>query len=95
MEPDKTFKIFVVEDDDWYREFISYTLSLNPAHEVKTFSTGAQLLNAMKEYPDVVTLDFRLPDTDGAALLKKIKEYHPETEVIIISEQDLTKACTR
>jgi two-component system response regulator AtoC len=82
------FKIFVVEDDDWYREFIGYTLALNPEHEVKTFSKGSDLLHAMNERPDVVTLDFRLPDTDGAALLKKIKEYNPETEVIIISEQD-------
>jgi two-component system, NtrC family, response regulator AtoC len=82
------FKIFVVEDDDWYREFIAYTLALNPEHEVKTFTKGSELLHAMKERPDVVTLDFRLPDTDGATLLKKIKEYNPETEVIIISEQD-------
>lgn len=82
------FKIFVVEDDEWYREFISYTLSLNPEHIVKSFSNGNDLLNSMKERPDVVTLDFRLPDTDGATLLKKIKEYNPETEVIIISEQD-------
>lgn len=88
MEYSKTFKVFVVEDDDWYREFISYTLSLNPAHEVKAYKTGQDLLNAMKEQPDMVTLDFKLPDTDGATLLKKIKEYHPDTEVIIISEQD-------
>ncbi|MFI5218148.1 MAG: sigma-54-dependent transcriptional regulator [Bacteroidia bacterium] len=83
-----SFKIFVVEDDDWYREFISYTLSLIPEHEVKTFTNGKDLLLSMKERPDVITLDFRLPDSDGATLLKKIKEYSPETEVIIISEQD-------
>lgn len=82
------FKIFVVEDDEWYREFIGYTLALNPEHEVKTFTKGSDLLHAMKERPDVVTLDFRLPDTDGATLMKKIKEYNQETEVIIISEQD-------
>ncbi|MEO5571361.1 MAG: sigma-54 dependent transcriptional regulator [Bacteroidia bacterium] len=85
---ENNFKIFVVEDDEWYREFISYTMELNPEHEVKTFSKGSDALHAMKERPDVVTLDFRLPDTDGATLLKKIKEYNPETEVIIISEQD-------
>jgi DNA-binding NtrC family response regulator len=75
------FKIFVVEDDDWYREFIGYTLALNPEHEVKTFTKGSELLHAMKERPDVVTLDFRLPDTDGATLLKKIKEYNPAKEI--------------
>jgi two-component system response regulator AtoC len=88
MEWNKAFKIFVVEDDDWYREFITYTLSLNPEHEVKAFTKGSDLLQAMKELPDMLTLDFRLPDTDGATLLKKIKEFNPDTEVIIISEQD-------
>ncbi len=88
MSLNKNFKIFVVEDDEWYREFIGYTLSLNPEHEVKTFRTGGEILNAMKERPNVVTLDFKLPDMDGSVLLKKIKEYAPETEVIIISEQD-------
>lgn len=84
----KPFKVFVVEDDAWFREFITYTLSLNPDHEVKAFSNGRDLLNAMKEEPDVITLDFKLPDTDGATLLKKIKEVNTDTEVIIISEQE-------
>lgn len=82
------FKIFVVDDDDWYREYISYTLSLVPEYEVSVFSDGAGFLRALNEEPDVVTLDFRLPDTDGARLLAKVKEQSPETEVVIISEQD-------
>jgi len=80
-------RIFVVEDDDWFREFITYTLSLVPEYEVKAFPTGADLLKALGEKPDVVTLDFRLPDVDGGTLLKKIRETSPTTEAIIISEQ--------
>ncbi len=79
--------IYVVEDDEWFREFISYTLSLVPEYEVRTFESGRALEEALPERPDVVTLDFRLPDTDGGTLLKKIKAQSPETEVIIISEQ--------
>ncbi len=81
-------KIFVVEDDEWYREFISYTLSLVPEYEVRTFSTGKDLIKALQEHPDLVTLDFRLPDSDGSELLNKIKEFNHSTEVIIISEQE-------
>ncbi|MCC6385158.1 MAG: sigma-54-dependent Fis family transcriptional regulator [Bacteroidia bacterium] len=81
-------KVFVVEDDPWFREFITYTLSLNASFEVTSFETGKEVLNAMNQKPDAITLDFRLPDTDGAVLLKKIKDPSPQTEAVIISEQD-------
>ncbi|MCZ2276394.1 MAG: sigma-54 dependent transcriptional regulator [Bacteroidia bacterium] len=81
-------KVFVVEDDPWFREFITYTLSLNASFEVTSFETGKEVLNAMNQKPDAITLDFRLPDTDGAVLLKKIKDLSPQTEAVIISEQD-------
>lgn len=81
-------KIFVVEDDEWYREFITYTVSLDSECEVKSFSTGKEMLVALKEKPDVISLDFNLPDFNGTALLKKIKEQCPDTDVIIVSEQE-------
>src|SRR5687768_9548162 len=83
-----SFKIFVVEDDDWFREFIAYILSLNPDYEFKRFATGKELLKKLHENPQVYTIDYFLPDTDGAALMRQIKEFNPEIETIIISEQD-------
>lgn len=81
------FKIFVVEDDEWYRKLLVHTLGLNPDHEVKAFSNGKELLEALKEKPSLVTLDYRLPDQTGEELFDKIKSYDPSIEIIVISEQ--------
>lgn len=83
----KAFTIFVVEDDEWYRKLLHYNLTLNPDFNVEVFSTGAAFLEKLKEKPNLVTLDYRLPDYNGEELLKKIKAVDPTIEVLIISEQ--------
>ena len=87
QDPDK-FKIFVVEDDDWYRELLGYNLELNPDYEISKFENAGTCLNQLHEHPHVVTLDYRLPDMQGAEALKKIKEYNADIEVVVISEQE-------
>lgn len=82
------FRIYVVEDDDWYRELLNYNLELNPDYEVKSFQNGSDFLKKLHEKPDVVTLDYRLPDMEGAEVLRKIKDFDPDIEVIVISGQD-------
>jgi DNA-binding NtrC family response regulator len=84
----KNTLIFVVEDDQWYREYVSYTMSLDPEHEVKQFETASQLIEQLNAYPDIITLDYSLPDMNGDELLDIIKKKSPGSEVIIISEQD-------
>ena len=79
--------IYVVEDDQWYREYLSYTMSLDPDHVVKAFETGKEMIDAMDEFPDIVTLDYTLPDINGDELLDLIKKKSPNSEVIVISEQ--------
>lgn len=83
-----SFLIFVVEDDEWYNKLLVHSLSLNPEFEVKHFFNGKDLLDAMHERPDVITLDYRLPGMNGEEILRKIKEIDPSVEIIIISEQE-------
>jgi two-component system response regulator AtoC len=85
---EKNFSVFIVEDNEWYNKFLLHHLSLNPDYEVKSFFSGKELLKNMHLLPDVVTLDYKLPDFDGAKLLKEIKAISPDTEVIVISEQN-------
>jgi two-component system, NtrC family, response regulator AtoC len=87
---DKPMKVFVVEDNEWYNKLLVYTLSLNPDYEVKGFFNAIDFLNCLGESPDVVTLDYRLPDLSGLDVLKRIKQENSETQVILISEQEDT-----
>jgi DNA-binding NtrC family response regulator len=85
---EKPFKIFVVEDSEWYNRLLVHTLSLNPDFEIKSFFNGKDFLNALFESPDIVTLDYRLPDFTGLELLKRIREENNDVQVILISEQE-------
>jgi len=82
------YRIFIVEDDEWYGEILQYHLSLNPDYEVTLFKTGKECLANMSLRPDLITLDFSLPDLTGDKLFKKIKEINPQLPVIMISSQE-------
>jgi len=85
---EKPFKIFVVEDSEWYNRLLVHTLSLNPDFEIKSFFNGKDFLNSLFELPDIVTLDYRLPDYTGLEVLKRIREENSDVQVILISEQE-------
>ncbi|MBN2274834.1 MAG: sigma-54-dependent Fis family transcriptional regulator [Bacteroidales bacterium] len=85
---EKPLRIFVVEDNDWYNRLLVHTLSLNPDYEVRTFFNGKDFLNDLHMSPDIVTLDYRLPDITGLELLKRIRQENSDIQVILISEQE-------
>jgi DNA-binding NtrC family response regulator len=85
---EKPFKIFVVEDDEWYNRLLVHNLSLNPDYEIESFTNGKDCLGSLNKNPDVITLDYQLPDMQGLEVLKKIKAENEEIQVILISEQD-------
>jgi len=81
-------KIFLVEDDEWYGKMLEYQLSLNPDHEVHWFKQGLEALAALSEKPEVVVLDYDLPDTNGGEVLKSVKAKLPQTAVVMVSAQE-------
>ena len=82
------FKIFILEDDVWYSELLEYHLSLNPDYEIRKFHSAKDCLANLYERPNVITLDYSLPDKNGDEVLKSIKEQNPDTQVVIISGQE-------
>ncbi|MCH2223417.1 MAG: sigma-54 dependent transcriptional regulator [Crocinitomicaceae bacterium] len=84
----EVFRIIVAEDDKWYSDFLSYQLELIPEYEVEVVRSGKELKKALFSRPNLITLDYQLPDSDGLELLKFIKKESPDTEVLIISGQE-------
>ncbi len=87
MKP-KSYKIFIVEDNALYAKVLKRQLSQNESYNIKVFETGRDCIANLSDKPDVITLDYTLPDMNGAEILKKIKETQPDTNVIIISGQN-------
>jgi DNA-binding NtrC family response regulator len=81
------YKIFVVEDDPMYARILSYHLSQNPDYDVETYESGKACLSNLYKNPDLITLDYSLPDLSGLETLTKIKEFNNDLPVIIISGQ--------
>ncbi|MCC3154490.1 sigma-54 dependent transcriptional regulator [Hymenobacter sp. BT770] len=82
------FKIFVVEDNQWYGELLLHRLGQNPNNSVQRFTTARACLEQLGQQPDFITLDYSLPDAKGEQVLRQIKERLPNTEVIVISGQE-------
>jgi DNA-binding NtrC family response regulator len=85
MDP---FKIFIVEDDELYGAMLKYHLSLNPDNEVYHYLTGDEVIKNLYKNPSFISLDYRLPDTSGLEVLKKLKEFNEDLPVIIVSGQE-------
>ena len=88
MDTSKSFKIFVVEDDDWYNRLLVHNLSLIPDYDIESFTSGKDCIKNLNKEPDVITLDYRLPDMKGLEVLKEIKAINEDIQVVLISEQD-------
>lgn len=83
-----TFNIFIVEDDAYYGEILRYHISLNPDYKVTRFETGKACLDKLYLQPDLITIDFTLPDMPGDKLYKKVREVNSTVPVIFISSQE-------
>ncbi len=83
-----SFKIFIVEDDQWYGQILKHHLGMNPDYDLEWFATGEALLNNLYKKPDLVCVDFGLPDMSGGKLLQEIQARNKQIPVIIISAQE-------
>lgn len=84
-------KIFIVEDDLFYGELLKRHLSLNPDNEVYLYKTGNECLANMHLKPDLISLDYGLPDISGLEVMDKIKADYPDLPIIIVSGQEDVK----
>ncbi|RNA61985.1 sigma-54-dependent Fis family transcriptional regulator [Chryseobacterium nematophagum] len=81
-------KIFIVDDDPFFGEMLKYHLKLNPDYEIHLFDTAKECLANLFKNPDIICIDFGLPDIPGDELFKQIKNFYPNLPIIVISGQE-------
>jgi DNA-binding NtrC family response regulator len=81
-------KIFLVDDDPFFAEMLKYYLQLNPDYDVHICSTAKECLSALYQTPDIICIDFGLPDLQGDELFNQIKNLYPDLPIIVISGQE-------
>ncbi len=77
--------ILIVEDEETQRSLLGGLLKKEGYTVGEAADGETALMLFQKEIFEIVLLDYKLPDTDGLTLLKKIKEINPATEAVMIT----------
>ena len=78
--------VLIVDDAAFMRMMIKDILNKNGFEVVGEAENGVQAIEQYKELqPDLVTMDITMPEMDGVAALKEIKQMDPSSIVIMCS----------
>src|SRR5919106_2511820 len=85
--PKRRRRVLAIDDEPAMTEWLKMVIEAD-GYEVRTALIGTRGEEIFKQWrPDVVVTDLMLPDLDGIALLRRLKDLDASPEVIIISGQ--------
>src|SRR4029434_11299588 len=80
-------RVLVIDDEPAMTEWLRIVIEAE-GYEVRSALIGARGEEIFQQWrPDVVLTDLELPDTDGIALLRKLKEADESPQVIVARAQ--------
>jgi excisionase family DNA binding protein len=91
LEEAKRKKILVVDDDPDFLDIVTKILQKVPEVEIKTTSSGFDAGVLVAEWhPDLILLDFIMPDLDGFEVTRKIRGNPRLKKIPIIAVTSIT-----
>src|SRR5215203_7183934 len=76
-------KLLIVDDEESYRQVLSVVFRAE-GYAVETADDGRDALTHLEKNPcDVIISDVRMPDMDGIALLKAVREMSADVGVVL------------
>ncbi|MBA3577603.1 MAG: response regulator, partial [Sphingomonas sp.] len=91
----RSASILVVDDDPDVRDFIAEALA-DDGYRVRDCADGrTALMEYTKERPDLVVLDFVMPEMSGAEVASRMLEEAPEQKILFVSGYSETDAIKR
>ena len=81
-----TATVLIVDDEHTTRD-LCRDVAIESGLKTRTASTTEQAFEILEQYPvDVILTDLRVPDVGGLELLKRVRETHPQTPVIVLTQ---------
>lgn len=85
-------KVLLVDDEREFVQTLSERLMMRDMGSAVAYDGESALKLIKDDEPEVIIVDLKMPGIDGFDVLRKVKETHPEIEVIIVtghgSEED-------
>jgi DNA-binding NtrC family response regulator len=78
-------KVLLVDDEPDFVETLSERLQMRDVGSAVAYNGEEALSVVENDEPEVMILDLRMPGIDGIEVLRRVKENHPEIEVIILT----------
>ena len=94
---EESIRVLLVDDHQMFGESLRKALDEVPGITVAALTdNGAAAVEAFRrEQPDVVLLDYRLPDADGVELARRFKRERPETQVVMVTAEESEEVLRR
>ncbi|QNL22894.1 response regulator [Hyphobacterium sp. CCMP332] len=91
LKDQSKYNIAILEDDELFQLKLKKTIQNHQINEndIVSYSSKKSFLKGIdKNIPDIVFMDYFLPDGNSMNLLEKIKEKRANTKIIFISSQE-------
>lgn len=85
MEPSKYNKVLVIDDHKMVANGIKLVIGDLYNHFYMAYEGATGMSLALQHFPDLVIVDYTLPDTTGDLLVRELKFKLPETKVLAYS----------
>jgi len=86
MDAESAIRVLIVDDHPMVREGLRSMLRVSGVDVVGEAGSGAEALAEADDCrPDVVLLDLELPDMDGLAVLRRLRQLQPKLPVLVVT----------
>jgi two-component system, OmpR family, response regulator CpxR len=89
-------KVLLVDDEREFVETLSERLEMRDYASAVVYGGEEALSIVEEDEPEVMILDLKMPGIDGLEVLKRVKEKHPNVEVIVLTghgSKDIASRC--
>jgi DNA-binding NtrC family response regulator len=87
MKRIKDLNVFVVDDNPIVRRTYQQYLNRLGCEKLSMFENGQSCIEALKDMPDLVLIDYYMDTMNGLEVMKRIKRVLPSVFIVMISAQ--------